>query len=81
MREIYGSHLKLMDLFRLYVGAPSASACWLYLLRRRIRLQISETWILLLKNRKKTFAMCGKRAEAGICVIKDNAIMLYIVQV
>lgn len=27
IREIYGGHLKLMDIFRLYVGASSASAC------------------------------------------------------
>lgn len=52
MREIYGSHLKLMDLFRLYVGAPSASACRLNQLRRRIRLQISRSWVLLQKIEK-----------------------------
>lgn len=53
MREIYGSHLKLMDLFRLYVAATSASACWLNQLRQRIRLQISESWVLLQKIEKK----------------------------
>lgn len=69
MREIYGSHLKLMDLFRLYVGAPSALACWLNPLRRRIRLQISQSWVLLQKIEKKNNickAWRGDRSR-GVC--------------
>lgn len=78
MREIYGSHLKLMDLFRLYVGAPPASPCWLNLQRRRIRLQISKSWVLLQKVEKKQHLQ-GEGTEAEMCVIKDNAIFLHIV--
>lgn len=68
MREIYGSHLKLMDLFRLYVGAPSASACWLNQLRRRIRLQISQTWVLLQRIEKNNICNVwrGDRSR-GVC--------------
>lgn len=76
MREIYSSHLKLMDLFRLYVRAPSASAISTedQAANKRYSGFIAE------KKKTKTFATCGKGTEAGICVIKDNAITLYIAQ-
>lgn len=68
MREIYGSHLKLMDLFRLYVGAPSALACWLNLPRRRMRLQISQSWVLLQKIEKHNICNVWRGCRSrGVC--------------
>lgn len=59
MREMYGSHLKLMDLFRPYVGAPSASAVLTISTQSVDQAANKREWVFIDEKLKKKQHICN----------------------
>lgn len=62
---MYGSHLKLMDLFRPYVGAPSASAVLTISTQAADQAANKGEWVFIDEKLKKnkTHLQCVERGQ------------------